>query len=441
MLVWERVVLLFVVALILLASLDLVFGWFFLPAGQRSIERAYEGSAMPLLQHVFDKLAEDAYKTPLRLYVDQFHNVYLWMRGAILGLLALVFLGLIRWRLAYVWKAVTVFRLSDVLLFIVAGAVLGVTSSIRVAGPLAGVLVSIYMVLEHRRRSIVPLLAYWSAAGLTMYLTWPILWESPIDQFLVIFEFMSSFPRHYVLYFGDLLRSHSLPWHYLPALSALQLTEPTLPLFAIGVASGVRISVRDRKIRTEVAILALWFLVPASAIVVFGRPIYDNIRHMLFGLPPVLLLAGLGVKPVVEKIGSRRWRRILCFALLVPGVVGIVVSHPYEYSYFNSYIGGMSGAYESFQLDPWCTSLRAAMEYVNRAAPENSEIAVRGPAHAAQVYAREDLNVIGIEGERLPHDYVLICRVPTEGHLYEKYPVVFEVRKGNAVLTQVKERP
>ena len=176
-------------------------------------------------------------------------------------------------------------------------------------------------------------------------------------------------------------------------------------------------------------------------VVLFGRPIYGNIRHMLFALPPVLLFAGLGVQSIADKVQRRSGRVILVLAVLLPGITGIVLAHPYEYSYFNAYIGGFSGAFGQFHVDPWCTSFREAMLFLNEHIPSNSEIAVRGPAHAAEEFAREDLEVYAIEGEYRPHDFVLICQVVTEGHIYQDYPVFHTVRKGDALLSVVKARP
>jgi hypothetical protein len=56
-------------------------------------------------------------------------------------------------------------------------------------------------------------------------------------------------------------------------------------------------------------------------------------------------------------------------ALVAPGVLGILTLHPYEYTYFNSLVGGTDGASRRYETDYWCTSYREAMELIGATAP------------------------------------------------------------------------
>ena len=58
---------------------------------------------------------------------------------------------------------------------------MGLATSIRIAGPLAGGLVSVYAIARARRWAFMPLLGYWTVAGMAMYLTWPYLWGAPLN--------------------------------------------------------------------------------------------------------------------------------------------------------------------------------------------------------------------------------------------------------------------
>jgi hypothetical protein len=57
---------------------------------------------------------------------------------------------------------------------------------------------------------------------------------------------------------------------------------------------------------------------------------------------------------------------------LLPSVFGIVSLHPYEYIYYNSFVGGVSGAEGRFETDYWAISFREAAEYVNENASPNA---------------------------------------------------------------------
>src|SRR5688572_17739488 len=60
-----------------------------------------------------------------------------------------------------------------------AGIVLGLTVSIRIFGPLAGVLVAGYLLWKSGLKAWLAIAVYALIAGMTMYLTWPYLWPDP----------------------------------------------------------------------------------------------------------------------------------------------------------------------------------------------------------------------------------------------------------------------
>jgi len=61
---------------------------------------------------------------------------------------------------------------------------LGLTCSLRVLGPLAGLLVLVYGGIRDRSRAVLPAAVYLGLALLTMYLAWPYLWAAPVSRFI-----------------------------------------------------------------------------------------------------------------------------------------------------------------------------------------------------------------------------------------------------------------
>lgn len=143
---------------------------------------------------------------------------------------------------------------------------------------------------------------------------------------------------------------------------------------------------------TFLCLLLSCFLLPFLAVVIFRLPIYNNFRHLLFIAPPLFVMGSIALEHFLQ-VGSRpAWLLpILTITLLVPGVVGIVRLHPYEYIYYNGLVGGVGGAHGNYELDFWCTSYREAVQAVNRIAPAAAEVAVWGPFSAAEPFFREDL--------------------------------------------------
>jgi hypothetical protein len=76
---------------------------------------------------------------------------------------------------------------------------------------------------------------YGFLALLSMFLTWPYLWEEPLPRFLEVFRLMSDNPTSLSLLFaGEVFRAGELPRRYLPFMLGVTLTEPVWILFALG---------------------------------------------------------------------------------------------------------------------------------------------------------------------------------------------------------------
>ncbi len=251
---------------------------------------------------------------------------------------------------------------------------------------------------------------------------------------------MSAYPwRGLVLYNGFEYASTALPYSYLPVLFGIQLTEPVWVLAIAGAVVSIGRASRSEK-RGLIELTILWFIIPFIGFIILRSALYDNFRQIIFILPPVFWLAGVAF----EKIKNTKWQIALVTLCLIPGIVGIIRLHPYEYIYYNSFIGGMDGAQGRFELDYWGTSYREAAEYVNKIAPANAVIWVEGPSHLFELYAREDLKIYSDhEAERADHyDYVVAT---TRYNLDQaSYPdpdakIIYKITRGDAILTVIKQ--
>jgi hypothetical protein len=96
----------------------------------------------------------------------------------------------------------------------------------------------------------------------------------------------------------------------------------------------------------------------------------------------------------LSRIKQRTWQVAIMALVLLPGIVAGWQLHPYEYIYYNNFIGGIKGAHGRFELDYWGTSYREAAEYVNSIASANSSVWAEGPEHVFEPFARADLKVL-----------------------------------------------
>jgi hypothetical protein len=189
--------------------------------------------------------------------------------------------------------------------------------------------------------------------------------------------------------------------------------------------------------RVLLILAILWFILPMLGFVVTRSPLYDNFRQVFFILPPAFLLTGLAF----QKLRQPALQAAIIGLLALPGILGGIQLHPYEYIYYNSFIGGVHGAFRKFEMDYWGTSYREAADYLNQVAPANDTVWVEGPAHLLQLYARPDLKIYSTyEATRADHyDYVVaISRYNLDLTSYPDAPVVHAIQRDGSTLTVIK---
>jgi len=250
---------------------------------------------------------------------------------------------------------------------------------------------------------------------------------------------MSQYPwPGQVLFNGVQYESTEVPRSYLPVLLGIQLTEPVWALFFAGLAVAILGFVRRREYVELLALTLVWFILPLAGFILLRLPLYDNFRQVFFLLPPVFLMAGV----VFEKIKGPVLRTALVALVVLPGVIGIIRLHPYEYVYYNTFIGGELGAFRRFELDYWGTSYREAADWLNRNAPPDAAVWVEGPAHLLDIYLRDDLNLYSsYEAERAEqYDYVVsTTRYNLDLNSYPGAEIVYPIERAGALLAVIKE--
>jgi hypothetical protein len=100
------------------------------------------------------------------------------------------------------------------------------------------------------------------------------------------------------------------------------------------------------------------------------RPnLYDGLRHFLFLLPGIALLAGYGAARIVSGLKTTVLQpvaAVLLFVLLALPLLSIVRLHPYQYCYYNASVGGLRGAHGKYETDYWVTSYKEAAHWINK---------------------------------------------------------------------------
>lgn len=352
-------------------------------------------------------------------------------------------------------------------LLVIAAIMLGITTSIRVLGPLAGLLVFAYLLFAianqpNRNQGMVTaalraFIVYGALTVLFMLATWPYLWENPLANFIGVFRFMSDNPTNLpVLFHREVFRASDLPRRYLPVMLAITLTEPVWFLCGAGLLAslwqGLRAWKSDREGRKGSFALLLvlgWFLILFGYVVLRRPAMYDGFRHFLFILPPVFIFCALAFEwvfsfSVVQHAPHWLYATLIGLVIL-PGVMGIIRLHPYEYAYYNSFVGGTDGAFRTYETEYWLTCYKEAVEQLNATVTTPVNLIVKREPYIAATYANPNINVIDIRTQSSlarSGDYVLVnTRTNEDRTTFKEAPIVLRVGRGAATFCIVRQIP
>jgi hypothetical protein len=131
--------------------------------------------------------------------------------------------------------------------------------------------------------------------------------------------------------------------------------------------------------------------------------------------------------------------------LIAPGVIGMFQLHPYEYTYYNSFVGGTSGVFRNYETEYWLTCYKEAVERLNDKTSEPLNLFVKREAYIAATYANKNINVFDLRDTTAPvktGDYVLInTRTNEDISVFKHTNTVIEIKRGNATFCTVRQIP
>ncbi len=302
------------------------------------------------------------------------------------------------------WQTLRVILLPAILL--------GLTTNLRVLGPLAAALTGVYFLLLQKPNRILWFIPYGLIAYLVMVLTWPYLWENPIGKFIEVVRFMSHNPTTLRVYFyGTMYTANELPRRYLPTMMFFTLTEPVWPLAGLGSMVAVIEAARNRLAWKTLLPTMGWFLIPFIYVLLCRPPMYDGFRHFLFIIPPLFVLAGLALQTAFQWVRHAWLQGILVLAIILPGILPAIALHPYEYTYYNQFVGGTGQAAYRFETDYWLTCYKDAVAQLEPFAREGVNLYVQREFYIAAYYAPPTITVLDRDLERKnirPGDYLLM---------------------------------
>lgn len=188
-----------------------------------------------------------------------------------------------------------------------------------------------------------------------MLVFWPYAAHSPFKHPFAAWAWLSH------------VKPAASPIDYVPRYLLVKLPELIIALIVIGSVVGIRGLVRTKRRSNfprmfSFLLLIFSILIPVAYTAITRPFLYDEIRHFLFLIPPLICLASITLAQVVA--GRLRMMMLVTLAIYLSFLSGIMKQlHPYEYSYFNVFIGGVYGAHlKHYETEYWATSYKEGVE-------------------------------------------------------------------------------
>ncbi len=242
-------------------------------------------------------------------------------------------------------------------------------------------------------RSLVRFAPALAIAYVIMIVTWPWSALSPLNPIRGLFSFAEFHYNIRTVLDGAVYRMATIPRLYVPiylviklpllmlAGAALAMIFAALPRLANGVITSGS--------RREIAMVTVAALFPVLCEVVLHGPAFCGLRHFLFVLPPLAVLAGLGLDLVLRRWARARLLAPIGLAIVLAGfswnAVTLYRLHPYEYVVFNPLVGGLAGASRRYATDYWFTIMPEAVDDLEAYLARTEPIESRDPHHSYSV--------------------------------------------------------
>jgi hypothetical protein len=245
---------------------------------------------------------------------------------------------------------------------------------------------------------------------------WPWLQiGNPVDQFRIAYVHFANISEQFgFLHWGEEVQTDDLPWSYIPGQWLARLPVGFLGLLALAVVFAFHRTFRF--LRTSLAlvtsqgvfglrhpilllarsrrILLVWVAAfgPVGFLVIQHATLYDGVRHTLFVIPMLALLAGWAFARLLRLASRARIAIAMLSAVsVVAAVIDLARLHPLEYVAINAFAGGTSGACGRFELDYWGAAATEALRRLEHRLDSAETSAPNPPAIFICVPFREQM--------------------------------------------------
>ncbi len=319
------------------------------------------------------------------------------------------------------------------------GLLIGVTTSFRLVGASLFVVMFFYYAKRSPVTALRDSVISFFISILALVLLLPLFSQGVLEGLKVLVESSTNFEywNNKMLFMGKFLSKEQRPFYYLPVWLAI-----TTPLYQIVLLVILPFLIYFRKVKRAglLYFFGFAFTVNLLAYLLINPVIYNGLRHFLFLVPILSLLACLSAIDLFTFLNSRAGNfkfvhLILISFLFLVTVINITKSHPYEYIYFNELSGGLKKAIGNYDTDYWGASYKEMSEWLlkNPAKTRSINVYTCDMPFAVSYYSKKLFQVVSDESEA---DFI-VCDVDNVPQKKYDLPVVYSVDRGGVSLGSV----
>lgn len=204
-----------------------------------------------------------------------------------------------------------------------------------------------------------------------MIAAWPWARLAPLNPIRGLISFADFHYHIHTMLAGTVYEMATVPRWYVPIYLLIKLPLPTLLgaalAFVLATAPRLAGDVMNETRRRETAFLSFAAVFPLACQVILHGPAFTGLRHFLFVVPLLAALAGTAFDAAL--IALKRRQRTLAaavaavIAIWFASVAGVLVRmHPYEYLFYNEFVGGLDGASRRYVTDYWVNIMPEAVK-------------------------------------------------------------------------------
>ncbi len=228
-------------------------------------------------------------------------------------------------------------------------------------------------------------------------LLWPYALQKPLTNVVVSMQQFTHINTGIrTIFDGKQMMSNMLPPIYAPKYLAIGM--PVVVVFGV-LGYLIYLAVRRKEFSLVTFFVLFGALFPVFWVVYQNSNLYGGIRHLLFVMPLLVILAAAFWSSLMRL--SKFYAGIVAFAVWVALAAlpfrHIIRNHPNEYIYFNELVGGLKGVYGDFETDYYFNSLKQSYDWFKKNVDlpkDRKTVIVTQFVPALNHYFRKDTNVV-----------------------------------------------